>query len=93
MSGVIRSGPGALRGWRCLITPLSSPMENARGFSVCCAWVSSFHSISGSGVSWACTPQLDDWQLDWPFQCPSLPTGLEVSYLCGSVGVEYAVSF
>ena len=35
MSRVIRSGPGALRGWRCLITPLSSPMENARGFSVC----------------------------------------------------------
>jgi hypothetical protein len=33
MSGVIRSGPGALSGWRCLITPLSSPMVNARGFS------------------------------------------------------------
>ena len=35
MSGIIRSGPGALRGWRCLITLLSSPMVNARGFSVC----------------------------------------------------------
>ena len=35
MSGVTKSGPGALRGWRRLITPLSSPMVNARGFSVC----------------------------------------------------------
>ena len=35
MSVVTRSGPGALCGWRRLITPLSSPMVNARGFSVC----------------------------------------------------------
>jgi hypothetical protein len=34
MSGVIWSSPGALRGWRFLITPLSSPIVNARGFSV-----------------------------------------------------------
>ena len=41
----------------------------------------------------ACTPQLDDWQMDWLFQCRSLPRGLEDSYLYGSVGVESAVSF
>jgi len=35
MSGVTKSGPGALRGWRRLITPFCSPMVNARGFSVC----------------------------------------------------------
>ena len=34
-SGVIRSGPDALRGWRCLIMLSSSPMVNVRGFSVC----------------------------------------------------------
>jgi hypothetical protein len=35
MSGVTRSGPGALRGWRCFITPVGSPKVNARGFSAC----------------------------------------------------------
>jgi len=35
MSVVTRSGPGALWGWRCLITHLSSPVVNARGFSIC----------------------------------------------------------
>jgi hypothetical protein len=30
---VIRSGPGALRGWRCLTITLSSPMVKARSFS------------------------------------------------------------
>ena len=35
MNVVMKYGPGALRGWRCLITLLSSPIVNARGFSVC----------------------------------------------------------
>ena len=35
MSSVTRSGPGALRGWRFVITPVSSPKVNGRGFSVC----------------------------------------------------------
>ena len=33
MSVVIWSGPGALRGWRCLTTPLSSPIVNARSLT------------------------------------------------------------
>jgi hypothetical protein len=35
MSGVTSSRPGALRGWRCFITPVSYSKVNARGFSVC----------------------------------------------------------
>jgi hypothetical protein len=35
----------------------------------------------------ACTPQPDGWQIDWLFRCHSLPKGLGVSYLYGSVGV------
>jgi hypothetical protein len=34
ISGVTRSGPGALCGWRCFITPVSSSKVKARGFSV-----------------------------------------------------------
>jgi hypothetical protein len=51
MSVVIWSGPGALRGWRCLTTPLSSPIVNAHSFSNDGAWIASFCIISGSGVS------------------------------------------
>jgi hypothetical protein len=51
MSVVIWSGPSALRGWRCLTTPLILPMANARGFSEDRAWIASFLIISGSGVS------------------------------------------
>jgi hypothetical protein len=40
-----------------------------------------------------CTPQPDDWQIDLLFQCHSLPRGLEVSYLRGTVGGEFAVPF
>jgi len=53
MSVLIWSGPGAWRGLRCLITPLSSPIVNARSFSDDGAWIASFRIISGSGVlSW-----------------------------------------
>jgi len=51
MSVVIWSGPGALRRWRCLTTPLSSPIANARSFADDGAWIASFRIISGSGVS------------------------------------------
>jgi len=51
MSVVIWSGPGALRGWRCLTTPLNSLIVNAHSFSDDGAWIASFRVISGSGVS------------------------------------------
>ena len=41
----------------------------------------------------SCTPRLGDWQIDWLFRYYSVPRGLEVSCLYGSVGAEFAVSF
>jgi hypothetical protein len=35
MSGVTRSGPGALRGWQSFISPVSSPKVKERGFCAC----------------------------------------------------------
>ena len=34
MNGVMRSGPGALCGWRCVIILLSSPLVNGRRLGV-----------------------------------------------------------
>jgi len=52
MSVVIWFGPGALRGWRCLTTQLTSPIVNDRSFSDG-AWIASFRIISVAGVlSW-----------------------------------------
>jgi hypothetical protein len=34
MKGVMRSGPGALCGWRCVIVLVSSPLVNGRRFEV-----------------------------------------------------------
>ena len=34
MNGVMRSGPGALCGWRCVIILLSSPLVNGRMLEV-----------------------------------------------------------
>ena len=50
MSVVIWSGPDALRGWRILTTPLSSPIVNARSLSGDGAWIAGFRIISESGV-------------------------------------------
>ena len=41
----------------------------------------------------AYTPRLGDWQIDWLSRYHSVPRGLEVSCLNGSVGAEFAVSF
>jgi len=51
MSVMIWSGPGALRGWRCLTTPCSSPVVNGHSVSEDGGGDVSFRVISRSGVA------------------------------------------
>ena len=78
MSVVIWSGPGALRGWRCLTTSCSSPVVNGRSISEDGGRDVSFRVISGSVVS--------SWGLYTSVRCLANTLVFSVSLLAQGLG-------
>ena len=78
MSVVIWSGPVALRGWRCLTAPCSSPVVNGRSVSEDGGRDVSFRVISGSGMA--------SWGLYTSVRCLANTLVFSVSLLAQGIG-------